>query len=143
MKKILNILFLAIGLLIVNSCETYVEPVPACESQGWGDVIVENRTGFNGYVDCTYTSNGINYEKYLYHGGSYSYQMDKGTVYIWFSFDGSDWVYDTYHLSACEELTYKWYFSKKKSTETLILEIYNNGELVKKTTEFNRLKRSL
>lgn len=140
MKKVLSILFLAIGLFIA-SCET-VDPVPACESEGWGEVLVENDTGYSGYVDCTYSTNGINYEKFLYDGGSYRYEMDKGTVYIWFSFNGDDWVRDSYYLGSCEELTYTWYIDKKKSTEGFPnLEIYSNGTLVQKTIQFEWMKR--
>lgn len=108
-------LFAFIGIMVI-SCEEPPPPVPACESQGYGDVKVKNTTGYNLWVDCTYTSNGTNYEKKLSNGSSYSYQMDKGTVYIWASFDGSDWVYDTEYLSACENLTYTWYLDNKKST---------------------------
>lgn len=63
--------------------------------------------------------------------------MDKGTVYIWASFDGEDWVYDTYYLDACETLTYTWYLNNKKSSSPeFYLEISKDGEILKEVTEF-------
>lgn len=115
MKKLLALLVLVAGLFIY-SCEEPPPPVPDCEQYGYGWVTAKNNTGYSGYVDVTYYSNGENYEKFLYNGGSYKYEMDEGKVYIWFSFDGSDWAYDTYYLGACEDLTYTWYLNKKKST---------------------------
>jgi hypothetical protein len=115
MKKLLALLIVVAGLFIY-SCEEPPPPIPDCERYGYGDVIVRNQTGYQLQVDVTYSSTGENYEKWLYHGGSYTYQMDEGRVYIWASFDGDDWVYDTYYLDACEDLTYTWYLDKKKST---------------------------
>ena len=108
-------LFALMGIMLV-SCEEPAPPVPDCERLGEGTVKVKNTTGYSLWVDCTYTSTGTNYEKKLSNGSSYTYTMEKGNVYIWASFDRDDWVYDTEHLSACENLTYTWYLEKKKST---------------------------
>lgn len=119
MKKILGILTIFVFSLInFTSCEDPPPPVPDCEKYGYGDVVVKNATGYSAWVDVTYTSNGINHEKLLYNGGSYRYEMDEGLVYIWISFDGDDWAYDTYYLNTCEELTYTWYLNKKKSASS-------------------------
>lgn len=139
MKKLRTFLlpFIFIFGLLFHSCEEPPPPVPDCEKYGYGDVTIKNGTGFSLWVDCTYTSNGINYEKKLYSGGYYTYEMDKGTVYIWASFDGNDWVYDTHYLSACEDLTYTWYLDKKKSTGAeLYLVVTKDGEIVKEITGF-------
>lgn len=70
--------------------------------------------------------------------------MDEGRIYIWFSFDGDDWVYDTYYLDSCEDLTYTWYLNKKKSTDSgLYLEISRNGKVIKTITNFTNFKRDL
>jgi len=136
------LLITALSLLL--SC---VEPepiIPDCEKYGYGDVTIRNSTGYSLWVDCTYIIGGVNYEKKLYSGNSYTYEMDKGTVYIWASFDGDDWVYDSQYLSACEDLTYTWYLNKKKSTGTgLYLEISKDGKVVERITSFTNFKRNL
>jgi len=119
MKKILRkfaLLFALMGIMLV-SCEEPEPILSPCERDGTGTVKIKNTTGYNLWVDCTYTSNGTNYEKKLSNGSSYTYTMDKGNVYVWASLDNRDsWVYDTHHLSACENFTYTWYIDKKKST---------------------------
>ena len=130
MKKILRkfaMLFALMGIMLV-SCEEPAPPVPACERDGTATVKIKNTTGFSLWVDCTYTSTGTNYEKKLSNGSSYTYTMDKGNVYIWASFDRSSWVYDTEHLTACEDLTYTWYLDNKKSTERSLYLIVHDGE---------------
>jgi hypothetical protein len=147
MKKLL-LKFAAVlaifGAAIMFSCEEPPPPVPLCEAEGWGEVTVQNLTGYQLKVDVTYTSTGVNYEKWLSNGSSHTYQMDKGRVYIWASFDGDEWVYDTYSLSACEDLTYKWYLDKKKSTQnSMYLVITNrNGDVLKTVDEFQYVKRN-
>jgi len=130
MKKIL-LKFAAVlvifGSAIMFSCEEPPPPIPDCEKYGYGEVTVKNNTGYQIKVDVTYTSTGVNYEKWLNNGGSYIYEMDEGKVYIWASFDGNDWVYETYYLDACENLTYTWYLNKKKGTQLLF--VNNKGEV--------------
>lgn len=146
--KNLRILF-SIALIVgasslFNSCEEPPPPVPDCEKYGYGEVTIKNQTGYNIWVDCTYNLGGVNYEKLLYNGGGYTYEMDRGTVYIWASFDGDDWVYDTEYLSSCEHLTYTWYLNKKKSSSpSLYLEISKNGKVIQTITSFSHLKRNL
>lgn len=141
MKKLL-LKFAAVlaifGSAIMFSCEEPPPPIPDCEKYGYGEVTVKNSTGYQIKVDVTYTSTGINNEKWLYNGGNYTYEMDEGKVYIWASFDGDDWVYDTHFLDACETLTYTWYLDKKKSTNSLYLEISRNGEIIKTVTDFEQ-----
>lgn len=128
--------------LLLTSCEEPPPPIPDCEKYGYGEVTVKNSTGYQIKVDVTYTSNGVNYEKWINHGGSYTYEMDKGTVYIWASFDGVDWVYDTEYLSSCEHLTYTWYLTgKKSSTPEFYLELSKDGEVVKTIHEFQTLNK--
>jgi len=138
MKKILMTLVAIIfTATIFTSCEP-VETRKDCEINSYGEMTIRNSTGFRGYVDCTYTRNGVNYEAYVNSGSSHKYQMDAGSVYVWFSFNGNDWVYDTEYLSSCENTTYTWYYDKKKSTDGgLNLEIKNEeGEVIKTITEF-------
>jgi len=149
MKKILGILGIFIFSLInFTSCEKPYPPVPDCEKYGYGDIIVKNYTGYSAWVDVTYDFNSINYEKFLYDNSSFRYEMDNGLVYIWISFDGDDWFYDTYYLSSCEELTYTWYFNKKKSTSTdwwndlQIIYTNNNGKIVNKNEVTHYGKRN-
>ena len=130
MKKLFGKIFVAlvfISALIISSCEEPPPPIPDCEKYGYGEVTVKNNTGYQIKVDVTYTSTGVNYEKWLNNGGSYTYEMDEGKVYIWASFDGNDWVYETYYLDACENLTYTWYLNKKKGTQLLF--VNSKGEV--------------
>ena len=135
------VLLVFIGGLLV-ACEVE-PPTPDCELYGYGDVTVKNSTGFSLWVDCTKSIDGVNYEKKLYNGSSHTYyEMDDGRIYIWASFDGDDWVYDTYYLDACEDLSYTWYLDKKKSTAGgLYLEVRKEGELIKTVTDFTNIKR--
>ena len=137
MRKIIKIIgILSLVLTFMIACEEPEPPMPTCEREQTGTVKVKNTTGYNLWVDCTYTSTGTNYEKKLSNGATYSYTMDRGRVYIWASFDRSDWMYDTYNLSACEDLVYTWYLDNKKSTErTLYLIVHDNEGNVIDTVE--------
>jgi hypothetical protein len=134
MKKILKVLgVFLIGFLVLFSCE---KPKPDCEIEGYGWSKVENSTGYRAKVDVTYTVDGINNETWINSGSSVEYRMYEGKIYIWISFDGDDWVYDIYYLESCEELSYRWYLDKKKSSSDNWWENYevvyvdNNGEEV-------------
>jgi len=73
-----------------------------------------------------------NYEKLLYNGNSYKYtRVQAGSIECWVSFDGYDWAYNYESLSSCEDLTYTWYLTGKKSANgcPFVLDI-GNGELV-------------
>ena len=134
MKKILlkfALAFTLIGMLITFSCEEPEPPIPDCEKYGYGNVTVVNKTGYSLWVDCTYILGGTNYEKRLYNNGSHEYKMNEGTVYIWASYDGEDWSWDSEYLPSCGDLTYRWYSNKKKSTNIcpFVLDI-GNGILV-------------
>lgn len=130
------------GAAIMFACEVE-PPTPDCELYGYGEVTVKNSTGYEIKVDVTYTSTGVNYEKWLNHGSSYTYEMDKGSIYIWASFDGSDWVYDTQYLSACQKLTYTWYLNDKKSTQNSMYLVITdrNGDVLKTVTELNTITK--
>jgi len=141
MKRILRkfaMLFALMGIMLV-SCEEPEPPVPKCERDGTGTVKIKNSTGSSLWVDCTYTSNGSNYEKKLSNGSSYTYTMDSGTIYIWGDKDGNDpWTRDSYYLQTCEDLTYTWYNDSKKSTGCSFYLVVHDaeGNLVKTIEEF-------
>jgi hypothetical protein len=138
MKKILVLLILAFGLFL-SGCEEPAPLVPDCELYGYGKVTVVNKAGFPFWVDVTYTLTGVNYSKWLYTADSYTYRMDKGIIYI-HAFYGSMWAYDDYYLNACEELTYTWYSTNVKKTNTpeLYLEISKNGEVIETVTDLQK-----
>ena len=120
MKKIKAIfavwLILMTGIFIIQSCEK-VDPRPPCEINNVGTTTVKNSTGYNVWVDVTWGNITENYEKLLYNGNSYKYSnVPAGSIEIWVSFDGNDWYYEYYNLKACEDLTYTWYLSARKST---------------------------
>jgi hypothetical protein len=145
MKKILlkfAAVLAIIGAAFMFACE---EPIPDCERYDYGDVIVENSTGLRIKVDVTEGSSEINNEKWLSSGGRTTYsRIDAGSITIWASIDGYDWVYDDYYLDACEELTYTWYLNNKKSAQnSMYLEITNrNGDVLKTVDEFQYVKRN-
>jgi len=122
-------LVLMMGIFIMQSCETE-PPRPQCEIDNVGTVTVKNSTGYNVWVDVTWGNVTENYEKLLYNGNSYKYnQIPAGSIEIWVSFDGNDWAYNYVSLSACEDLTYTWYLSARKSTGCPFV-AYINGEEV-------------
>jgi len=134
MKKILLKFALAlafIGAIVISSCEKE-PPRPQCEIDNVGTVTVKNSTGYNVWVDVTWGNVVENYEKLLYNGNSYKYnQIPAGSIEIWVSFDGSDWSYNYENLSACENMTYTWYLSGKKSAgECPFVLLLPNGEEV-------------
>lgn len=137
MKKIVGILLIFVGLFIA-SCEEPEPPMPDCEKYNTGSVVVYNMTGYSLKVDVTESGEDVNYEKWVTNGDRTSYpRIEAGSIRLWASFDGDDWVYDTYYLSACEDLTYTWYLNKKKSTESgLYVEIAKDGVVIKTVTEF-------
>lgn len=116
MKKVLGSILITLSVLfIVASCEVE-PPVPACESGHWGWVTVINSTGYSAWVDVTWGNVVENYEKHLYNGNSYKYnEIPAGSIEIWISFDGDDWVYDYENLSSCEDMDFTWYLSARKS----------------------------
>ena len=122
MKKIGIILAI---FSIILSCN----PKPECEVEYWGDVIVENQTGYSIWTDVTFNDVDINHEEYLRDRTSYRYMyVPSGSIEIWLSYDGNDWVWEYENLSACEELTFTWYSTNKKSG-SFILKL-PNGLLV-------------
>lgn len=124
-----------LGSAIMFSCE---EPVPDCEKYDYGNVIVKNSTGLRIMVDVTEGSSEINDERWLNSGGRTTYsRIDAGSITVWASPDGYDWVYDDHYLDACEELTYTWYIDKKKSSDSnFILEINMGGNIFKMISDF-------
>jgi len=130
MKRLLGLL-LVVGLLVIG-CEDPPPPVPYCEQNNIGTVTVKNETGYTIYTDVTWGSYDTNYEKMLYDNGSYKYtKVPAGSIEIWITFDGDDWSWNRENVSACEDMTYRWYIATKKATNgcPFIIDI-GNGELV-------------
>jgi len=129
MKKFLAIItVLMLSVFTFNSCEKE-PPRPQCEIDNVGTVTVKNNTGYNVWVDVTWGNVVENYEKLLYNGNSHKYnQIPAGTIEIWVSFDGSDWSFNYESLSACEDMTYTWYLSSRKSTGCPFVGYGPNGE---------------
>jgi len=120
MKRIKFIFTLWVVLMgavfIIQSCETE-PPIPPCERDNVGTVTVKNSTGYSIWTDVTWGNVTENYEKRVSNGSSTKYSnIPAGSIEIWVSFDGSDWVFNYEHLSACEDMTYTWYLSARKST---------------------------
>jgi len=117
MKKILTLItVLFFSLMTFNSCEEPEPPRPDCEINSYGSVTVKNSTGYNVWVDVTWGSISENYEKLLYNGNSYKYtHVRAGSIECWITFNGTDWSYNYENLGACEDMTYTWYLSGKKS----------------------------
>lgn len=147
MKKMLLKFALAlafIGAIITFSCE---EPKPDCEIYDYGTVIVKNETGFKAEVDVTWGSYDTNDERIVYNGSSTTYrEVPAGKIYMWVSIytsgGWSGWLTpETEYLSSCYELTYRWYNSNAKSTNSLSLDIIRDGVVIKTITEFESEKK--
>lgn len=107
--------FLA-GAIAFTSCKKE-EPLPDCLRYEFGQVTIENETGWDLYVDVTFND----YEEYdtrlLFHGQSYTYEeIPAGVIDIWGSYDYEEWSWETEDLSSCEDLVFTWYSGDKKST---------------------------
>lgn len=150
MKKVKTwFIVLITALFMFSGCETE-PPTPDCELQNYGSVTVNNDTGYKIYTDVTWGNVVTNNEVRLSHGSSYKYtKIPAGSIEIWVSFDGYDWDYQIEYLSACEDMSYRWYLKSAeiKSTEiesmefdrnNLALEISMNGEVIKTVTTFER-----
>ena len=133
MKKILTLItVLFFSLMTFNSCE---EPIPDCERYSYGDITIENQTGFSMYFALDDYS-----EFRLSDNGSKTYYDESaGTHYFYYYNDFYEqWYYDTEYLSSCKHLTFTWSLNKKKSTDREItLEIYENGKLINTLRDFN------
>jgi hypothetical protein len=127
-----------------QSCE---DPAPDCEIYDYGTVIVKNETGFKIEVDVTWGNIDINSERIVSNNSSTTYrEIPAGKIYLWVSilYDGywMPWEYKTEYLITCDELTYKWYMSGKKSTlNDLSLDIIQDGKVIKTITEFNTVTK--
>jgi len=135
MKKILLKFALAlafIGAIIITSCEK--KPIiPPCERDNVGTVTVKNSTGYNVWVDVTWGNVVENYEKLLYNNNTYKYSnIPAGRIEIWITFDNNDWYYEYENLSACQDMTYTWYLSGKKSTDCPFVSYINGEEVIPK-----------
>ena len=132
MKKV--VLGLVLGLFVLfafNQCEKE-DPKPDCEINNYGSVKVTNHTGYPLWVDVTWGDVISNYEKKLNNNASYTYnKVPAGSVEVWGSFDGDEWVYDVESLTVCEDMTFTWTLATSKSTEK-ILQLINDqtGEVV-------------
>jgi len=122
--------FLLTGVATFTGCEVE-PPVPPCERDNVGTVTVKNSTGYKIWTDVTWGNVTENYEKLLYNGNSYKYSnIPAGSIEIWASFDGNDWYYDYENLSACEDLTFTWYLSARKSTAAPFVSYINGEEII-------------
>ena len=137
---VLLLMSMSLGLMTVAtfiSCEKE-DPIPPCQQNKVGKVIVKNSTGYNVWVDVTWGDVVENYEKLLYNGNSFPYenvpaaghvQSNGGTIEIWVSFDGQDWYYEYENLSPCEEMTFTWYLNARKSASDCPIVVYGpNGD---------------
>ena len=149
MKRIRFIAVLVLLMSFSFACEKE-DPVPQCEQNKVGSVLVENDTGYTGEFDVTWGDVSENYEKTLYDGNTHLYnnipasghpESYGGTIELWIRLkvgsNWTDWVYNEENLSPCEEMEYRWYLSNSKSSELKpILEISSNGVVIKTITEF-------
>ena len=70
-----RIKFIAVLVLLMGfslACEKE-PPVPQCEAEKTGTVLVENDTGLTGEFDITWGDVAVNYEKIIYDGNTYLY----------------------------------------------------------------------
>lgn len=131
--SLLLALFLGAALSL-NSCE---DPPPYCETQNVGDITIVNKTGYWFY----FALDDYNDFK-LYDNGSKTYYDEESGIHYFYVYDDLNynpgvWLYQTEHLSACEDLNFTWYLNKKKSTEGgFYLEISRDGLVVKTISEF-------
>ena len=139
MKKFFAI-FALIATVIVFSCTKPEPPKPDCEINHYGSVTVKNETGYNIWVDVTWGNIVENYEKLLYNGNSYKYtNIPAGNIEIWYTYTGNDWYYNYENLSACEDMTYRWYRSGKGADSDISLDILDsNGTVMKTITKFEK-----
>lgn len=116
MRKYLLQFVLVLTLLgVAISCEKE-PPIPYCERENVGIVTVENLTGYPADVDVTWGNVVENYEAFLYDGESHTYlDVPAGRIEIWISFDGEEWTYQYEDLNTCEDMTFTWYLSARKS----------------------------
>ena len=119
MKKIRKVftswLILVMSIIIIQSC-VKEPPLPQCEIDNVGTVTVKNSTGYNVWVDVTWGSYATNYEKLLYDNSSYKYSnVPAGNIECWATLDNVNWYYEYENLSVCEDMTYTWYLTNKKS----------------------------
>jgi len=143
MKRIKFIAVLALLMVFTFGCEKE-DPVPPCEANKTGSVLVENDTGYKGEFDVTWGDIVENYEKTLYDGDSYEYtnipatghpESYGGKIELWVRLTPgggawTDWVFNVEYLSPCEEMEYRWYLSNSKSTAGVRIEITSNGVVV-------------
>ena len=134
MKKLALILTFLIGALIFSSCEKE-EPLPDCLRYNYGQVTVENLTGWDLFVDVTWG----NIEEYdtrlLYHGRSTTYhEIPAGIIDVWGSYDEYEWSWQEERLASCEDMVFTWYADGKKSTEkTLRLKVRKGNKEIELT----------
>lgn len=113
MRKYLLQFVLVLALLgVAISCEK----IPYCEREHVGITTVENLTGYPADVDVTWGDVEINYEVFLYDGESHTYyDIPAGIIEIWIKFEGEEWQYQYEDLGVCEDMTFRWYVSARKS----------------------------
>lgn len=143
MKKLLKTTILLVTVFsfaLFTSCEPKEEP---CEAGNYGTVKVNNMTGSNIYVDVTFDETDYNDERFIYNNGSSTYsKIPAGSVDLWASFNGDDWVYNTEYLSACETLDYNWNVYKSATMEDVItLEVLRNGVVIDAISNIEKINK--
>ena len=113
MRKYLLQFVLVLALLgVTMGCEKE----PYCEREHVGIVTVENLTTYPADVDVTWGDVVENYEVWLNNGESHTYlDVRAGTIEIWIRFEGEEWQYQYEDLGVCEDMTFTWYLSARKS----------------------------
>lgn len=82
----------------------------SCKKETTGNVTVVNIAPYRLKVDVTW-SNNTNDERWINSGSSTTYyNIPEGTVTIWSSDDGYDWISANIHLSAGQHYTYTWHY---------------------------------
>ena len=157
MKRIKFIGFMAVLALLIGfafSCEKE-DPVPSCEQNKVGSVLVENETGYTGEFDVTWGDVVENYEKTIYDGGSYLYnnipatghpESYGGKIEVWVRLTvgggvWTDWVMNVEYLSPCEEMEYRWYLSSSKSSQMRVFVDVSRNGVFDKTVEAVRAEK--
>ena len=131
MKKLALILTFILGVILFSSCEKEY-PMADCERYSYGQVTIENLTGWDLFVDVTWG----NIEEYdtrlLSHGRSTTYhEIPAGIIDVWGSYDEYEWSWQEERLTSCEDMIFTWYAGDKKSTEkTLRLKVRKGDQII-------------
>jgi len=144
---------IALLIGIAFSCEKE-DPVPSCEQNKVGSVLVINNTPYMGEFDVTWGDVVEYQERIINSGNSYPYnnvpayghpESYGGQIELWakvkIGSTWTNWTMFTEDLSPCEEMEYEWYMESRKSTEVrMLVDVYRNG-VFDKTVEAVRAEK--